>query len=77
MRFRRLHRLYAKTAGYFWLPCPLCGQEFGGHEWRDIAGKSSTIAGDEPGKGIGICPDCTVAGRGTWIWERPEFTDAS
>lgn len=30
MRF--LHRIYARVFGYFWLPCPLCGEMFGGHE---------------------------------------------
>ena len=30
MRF--LHRIYARSFGYFWLPCPLCGEMFGGHE---------------------------------------------
>lgn len=33
-RFRRLNRWWANAFGYFWLPCPLCGFEFGGHEWR-------------------------------------------
>ncbi len=30
---RWCHRCYAWFAGYFWLPCPVCGQMFGGHEW--------------------------------------------
>lgn len=30
MRF--LHKLWAGVAGYFWLPCPKCGDMFGGHE---------------------------------------------
>lgn len=29
---RTLHRIYAKVMGYFWLPCPICGKYFGGHE---------------------------------------------
>lgn len=29
---RIFHRLYAKALGYFWLPCPICGKYFGGHE---------------------------------------------
>lgn len=68
-RFRRLHRLIAQSFGNFWLPCAQCGHEFGGHEWRDIRGRSS-IAGDpaEPGGGRGICPRCTRRGRGG---ERP------
>jgi hypothetical protein len=56
-----MNKLFAAIFGYFWLPCPLCGQHFGGHEWRDIDGKSSVI-GTNPGKGI--CPDCTRADKG-------------
>ncbi len=29
-----LRRMRAEWGGYFWLPCPLCGQYFGGNEWR-------------------------------------------
>ena len=29
---RLFHKLWAKLGGYFWLPCPLCGRMFGGHE---------------------------------------------
>lgn len=29
---RPLQRLYAFLFGYFWLPCPVCGEHFGGHE---------------------------------------------
>jgi hypothetical protein len=75
MRFRALHRLYAALRGYFWEPCPLCGQHFGGHEWKDRVGKPSTIPAPDgtPGHFAGICPDCTRAGRGqpepeTVIW---------
>ena len=31
-RWRWLNRLYAYVRGYFWLPCPICGENFGGHE---------------------------------------------
>jgi hypothetical protein len=31
-RWRRFHHSYAVENGFFWLPCPLCGREFGGHE---------------------------------------------
>lgn len=64
MRFRRLNKLRAAAGGYFWQPCPLCGQFFGGHEWRNIDGKSSSIPTSKPGMGQGICPDCTRAGLG-------------
>ncbi len=30
---RWVHRFYAYLFGYFWLPCPLCREFFGGHEW--------------------------------------------
>jgi hypothetical protein len=37
MKFGRFfHRLYAYLFGYFWLPCPICGQRFGGHEVKEI-----------------------------------------
>jgi hypothetical protein len=29
---RRLSQFYAFLRGYFWLPCPICGRMFGGHE---------------------------------------------
>ena len=29
---RWMHKMYAKVFGYFWLPCPICGEYFGGHE---------------------------------------------
>ena len=29
---RIFHRFYAWLFGYFWLPCPICGRFFGGHE---------------------------------------------
>jgi len=27
-----VHQTWAWVAGYFWLPCPECGEMFGGHE---------------------------------------------
>jgi hypothetical protein len=63
---RWLHRAYAWAFGYFWLPCRLCGRYSGGHEWRDRRGLSSDIADPEhAGTRLGICPTCTLAGRGT------------
>lgn len=65
-RLRRAHRWYAISHGYFWMPCDLCGREFGGHEWRNIDGKWSSVPDPmgQPGQGIGICPWCTRAGKG-------------
>ena len=33
---RMFHRLYASVMGYFWIPCPICGEPFGGHETPDV-----------------------------------------
>ncbi len=30
---RSCNRAYARLFGYFWIPCPICGRRFGGHEW--------------------------------------------
>ena len=54
-KFRSLHRFYAFIMGYFWLPCPLCGGHFGGHEWTNCDGIPKP---DEPGIKLGICNDC-------------------
>lgn len=53
-RERRYQRRYARLHGYFWLPCPICGDEFGGHE------RHGTIPTNEPGRLSGICPSCTA-----------------
>lgn len=43
-RPRWLNRAWASLNGYFWLPCPACGELFGGHEhsWATV-----TIGGRE------------------------------
>jgi hypothetical protein len=66
MKNRSLNRAYARAAGYFWFPCPVCGQEFGGHEWRETEGKRGSIPAPDGPQGMGncICPDCMEAGRG-------------
>jgi len=50
---RWLQKWYANLRGYFWLPCPLCGEYFGGHEWRtgDYLFYSDRNAS-------GVCPNC-------------------
>jgi hypothetical protein len=30
--WRWFHKCYAAVLGYFWIPCPQCGEDFGGHE---------------------------------------------
>jgi hypothetical protein len=57
---------YANQHGYFWLPCPLCGVPFGGHEVltrRDGIPHIPDFAAG-PGNYLIICPWCTRAGRG-------------
>lgn len=61
--------VFAQTHGFFWLPCPLCGIDFGGHEWMQHSwtqGKPAHIPdpSGQPGLYKGICPYCTAAGRG-------------
>lgn len=63
---RFLARLVADVGGYFWLPCPACGKHFGGQEWHRANGHADSIPDPnrETGYSLGICPDCTAAGRG-------------
>lgn len=63
MRLRLLDRAYAYVNGYFWLPCPLCGRHFGGHEHGGV-----TTVGD---KLKTICPTCTAErDRESDVWWR-------
>lgn len=57
---REPHERHARDRGYFWLPCPLCGREFGGHEITD----SIHVDGDRPGLFTGICPVCSAERNG-------------
>ncbi len=52
---RLLHRFWAWFAGYYWMPCPLCGKYIGGHEhdWN----KSGCLMTAE-GTGKTTCYDC-------------------
>ncbi len=50
-------RKYARRHGYFWLPCPLCDEPFGGHEWNDGYGTIPDLK--KSGRGEGVCPTCT------------------
>jgi hypothetical protein len=62
----------ASNNRYFWLPCPLCGMYFGGHEW--LAGPHAPHAASVHMPGIheceskGICTPCMLAGRGDAGW---------
>lgn len=45
---RETSHAFASARGYFWLPCPCCGNHFGGHEWDGTS---------VDGHG-GVCPWC-------------------
>lgn len=51
---RRTARLHAYAAGYFWLPCPICGECFSGAEWATHE-KYSSIPKDDQ-SACGVCP---------------------
>lgn len=59
-RFRRFHHAYATRNRFYWLPCPLCGWEYGGHE----AGKTIPDPSRGPGCGMAICSKCSRKRRG-------------
>ena len=64
MRYPRfLHKLYANINGYFWLPCPICGEMFGGHEW-----KSGGIKTYREGVRHAICPVCAELDTSKYIY---------
>ena len=48
---RIVHKIYADLRGYFWMPCPLCHEMFGGHE------KHGVLL-DSPCQGICTCVNC-------------------
>ena len=52
-RWRWFHHGFAAFWRFFWLPCPLCGREFGGHE----AGGSIPMG--DSGDGGCVCSECT------------------
>jgi len=51
---RLYHQARAFVSGYFWLPCPICGQYFGGHEKGQ--GDLMTSWFD----GVSVCPNCAA-----------------
>jgi hypothetical protein len=56
-RSRDWHRDYAEANNYFWLPCPLCGEMFGGHE------KGAGMLYRGSGRGVGTCAGCADKAR--------------
>lgn len=55
--WRRLHKAYAHFFGYFWMPCPTCGEHFGGHEW---GWENRVIVKDSNGRYSGVCNKCAI-----------------
>jgi hypothetical protein len=51
------HWLATRRGRYFWLPCPTCGREFGGHECGEV------LHWTEQGSGRMSCVDCTRKAR--------------
>ncbi len=48
----------AKAGGYFWLPCAVCDEYFGGNEWN---GEDSFYI--EQGSACGVCSKCGPIAR--------------
>ncbi len=63
-RFRRFNRRWAHSRGYFWLPCPVCGRPFGGHEGSGAAVPQR----ERPGFGWCVCfrKNCVEEARRQW-----------
>jgi predicted RNA-binding Zn-ribbon protein involved in translation (DUF1610 family) len=71
MKHRAWNRLRAWLGGYFWLPCPICGQHFGGHEavGADLRVVPLTSPIPQTVSYKFVCPGCTALGRGHTIEE--------
>ena len=58
---RFINWVWATWRAFFWLPCPICHINFGGHEWG--TGHNSSLMTD-PGSGWGVCWRCeSIAGE--------------
>ena len=70
-RPRFLHHWWAILAGYFWLPCPLCSQPFGGQEQHGGSIADSSYPND-PTRGRVVCILCAdrpeVAAHDARVW---------
>lgn len=53
---RKILRAKARAGHYFWLPCPICGEDFAGFEWT-----GNVLVG--AGRSHGTCPNCP----GQWL----------
>lgn len=69
---RWIHCVRAFIGGYFWLPCPLCGRNFGGHE------KGNGFLMTSWAGGMSTCPKCREEARrrnAEWIKANPYPAD--
>ena len=68
---RRWHQFRAFMGGYFWLPCPICREPFGGHEVRP----NDTLM-DTTYSGSGVCPKCgdVARKRNELMWKQRRMT---
>lgn len=67
---RSFNEWYAHAFGYFWLPCPLCGVNFGGHEWQGYKYGEIYQGGDS---WKGICRNCAASNRERWEREQSQY----
>ena len=71
---RFIHYLIATIGGYFWLPCPICGKSFGGHEWQTDKPNSTIMTSWSTG--TGVCPKCHDKAKeynGEWMAANKSF----
>lgn len=55
-----LHKLYANFFGFFWLPCPKCGEMFGGHQVA-VGGAHVIVTEGDATRCYCVCPACDTA----------------
>lgn len=53
---RFINWVWATWSRFFWLPCPICGKNFGGHEWKESLYNTMY-------SGEGVCPKCVAAAK--------------
>lgn len=59
MRMSRVfNKMYANMFGYFWIPCPRCGEYFGGHEWKHTNIGMSTA---DQNVSSAVCTKCALS----------------
>lgn len=64
MRHRTFNRLRAEFGGYFWIPCPRCGQMFGGHEGCGVDWELGVPCGRTT---CSDCPEERTLIDGQWV----------